>query len=117
MCREIDGKYFGTEINEKWWNRYRKNKMLARGNGLFSFDNESISFLRLLTSVPIVIEFQKIIEFKIGKWHAGQWGAGRPIIKVLWKNNNQLLSSGFSVSMESDDLEKILSELNNNLKL
>lgn len=112
MTREITGKYFGTEINEKWWRRYKKNKMLARGNGTLSYDEQSITFLRYLTNVPIVIEFEKIIEFKVGKWHAGQWGVGTPIIKVLWKNDNKLLSSGFSVSKRSAEIETVVSELN-----
>jgi hypothetical protein len=116
MYREIAGKYFGTEINEKWWKRYMKNKMFARGNGTFSLDKQSISFLRLLTRVPIVIDFKRIKAFKIGKWHAGQWGAGRPVIKVLWEKDNQLLSSGFSLSMETDEIEKFLLEMNERVK-
>jgi hypothetical protein len=28
MINEISGKYLGTEINGKWWKRYRKNKIL-----------------------------------------------------------------------------------------
>lgn len=111
MHRKTDGKYFGTEIDEKWWRRYRKNKMFARGNGTFSFDRQSISFLRLLTRTPIVIEFRKVTAFKTGKWHAGQWGAGRQIIKVLWECDGQLLSSGFSVALESGEMEELLSEL------
>lgn len=116
MTREIVGKYFGTEINQKWWKRYTKNKMLARGNGKFSYNEHEISFLRLLTKTPIVIEFNNILDFKLGKWHAGQWGAGRPIIKILWENNDQLLSSGFSISAESDEFDSIISELRNTLE-
>ncbi len=117
MAREIVGKYFGTEINQKWWKRYTKNKMLARGNGTFSYNEHAISFLRLLTKTPIIIEFNEILDFTLGKWHTGQWGAGRPIIKILWKNNDgQLLSSGFSISAESDEFESILSELRNILE-
>lgn len=93
-----------------------KNKLLARGNGTFSYNENAISFLRLLTKVPIVIEFDKISDFKIGKWHAGQWGKGREIIKVLWKNNGQLLSSGFSISAEPEEFETVLSELRNALE-
>jgi hypothetical protein len=116
MTRKVKGKYFGTEINQKWWNRYMKNKMLARGNGTFSYNDNAISFLRLLTKVPIVIEFDKILDLKIGKWHAGQWGKGRPIIKILWKNNGRLLSSGFSISAEPEEFETVLSELRNALE-
>lgn len=116
MTKEFPGKYFGTEIDEKWWKRFRKNKMLARGNGTFSYDEYSISFLRLLTNNPIVIEFEQIIAFKTGNWHAGQWGAGKPILKILWKKDNQLLSSGFSIATGSTRLKEVLSELSDKLK-
>lgn len=112
MSKERTGKYFGTEIDEKWWKRYTKGNLLARGNGTLSYNDQSISFLRLLTRAPIVIDFAKILEFKVGKWHSGQWGAGAPIIKVLWKNEKQLLCSGFSVSQNPDETKNIVSELN-----
>lgn len=105
MSQEIAGKYYGTEINEKWWRRYTKDKMLARGNGTFSYSQDTITFLRKLTDAPIEI------SFKTGKWHSGQWGAGRKIIKVIWKKNSQLLSSGFSIAKSNDEIEKIISEL------
>lgn len=113
---KITGKYFGTEINQKWWRRYTKNKMLARGNGTFSYNEQAISFLRLMTKTPMVIEFKKITDFKLGKWHAGQWGGGRPIIKILWENNGQLLSSGFSISADSNEFDSILLELRQSLE-
>lgn len=111
MKREITGKYFGTEIDEKWWRRYTKNKMLSRGNGKFFFDEKAISFLRTLTKEPIQIDTRKIVELKTGKWHAGQWGAGKPILKILWKNNDQILSSGFSLSNKFDEVLSELKEL------
>lgn len=115
MKKKIAGKYFGTEIDEKWWKRFRKDKMLARGNGTFSFDEHSVSFLRLLTKKPITIDFKRIIEVKTGKWHAGQWGAGKPIVKILWEKDNQILSSGFSISNDSGDFEEVIAQLNKNL--
>ena len=111
MKKEIDGKYFGTEIDEKWWKRYTKHKMLARGNGTFSFDEKTIYFLRSLTKEPIQIEIRKIINIKTGSWHAGQWaGARKPILKIVWRGDNQILSSGFSIS---DKFDEVFSELQN----
>lgn len=115
MNNKVAGKYFGTEIDSKWWKRYKKNNLFARGNGDFSYDEFSISFLRLLTVSPIIIELEKILEIKVGKWHCGQWGAGKPILKILWKQNNQLLSSGFSVSKENGGVEGLLPELSKHL--
>ena len=111
MKKEIYGKYFGTEIDEKWWKRYTRNKMLARGNGTFSFDEKSIYFLRFLTKKPIQIEIRKIIDIKTGKWHAGQWGARKPILKIVWRDDEQMLSSGFSISNQFDEVFSELQKL------
>jgi len=117
MSKKLAGKYFGTGTDKKWWKRYRRNNLLARGNGTFSYNEQSISFLRLLTTKPIIIELEQIVEIKVGKWHAGQWGAGKPILKIIWKNKNILLSSGFSISTEPDAIKEVLNDLNNILKL
>jgi hypothetical protein len=117
MSPKFSGKYYGTEINEKWWKRYLKDKMFVRGNGTFSYSQDSITFLRKLVKTPIEINFNNIMGFKTGKWHSGQWGAGRKIIKIIWKKNNQLLSSGFSVSMNNSEIDILLSELNQILKI
>ena len=105
------GKYFGTEINEKWWKRYRKQKMLARGSGTFWCDDQSIQFHRKLTREPITIPFRNIIGFKVGKWQAGQWAGGAEVLKVLWKKESQNLSSGFVVSGSSKAVEELIREL------
>jgi len=68
----ISGKYFGTEIEGKWWKRYPKEKMSARGIGTLSYDNKSIFFLRKFTNTPISKNFEYILEIKSGQWHAGQ---------------------------------------------
>lgn len=116
MPLKIAGKYFGTEINEKWWRRYTKDKMLARGNGTFSYDQAVIKFLRALTKTPIEINFKEIVGFKTGKWHAGQWGGGRKIIKVIWQKESRILCSGFAVAMDNTAIGRLISELEDILK-
>ena len=108
---EKTGLYLGTEINEKWWKRYKKDKMFARGNGEYWYDNESFYFLRYLTKKPIKIPLKSITEFKIGKWHSGKWCLGYPILKIIWIKDGLKLSSGFLLSKNIDDIEKIISEL------
>ncbi len=107
----MEGKYFGTEIEEKWWKRYTKDKMLARGNGELSYNNKSIQFRRKLTHDPITIDFKEILEFKIGSWHAGQWGAGNDILKVIWVKDGKNLCSGFAVSKNSKNIPELIKEL------
>lgn len=33
LASKENGSYLGTEINEKWWRRYIKNKLFVRGDG------------------------------------------------------------------------------------
>lgn len=73
MARKIDGKYFGTEIEQKWWKRYLKNKMLSRGNGTLAYNEHAISILRLLTKTPIVIELE---DFRFQTWKMACWPMG-----------------------------------------
>lgn len=96
------GHYLGTEIEEKWWKRYYRNKLLARGNGKYWIDQESFCFHRYLTREPIRIRFADIVGVKIGTWHSGRWYLGWPIVKVLWMKDGVLLSSGFFVSKRRD---------------
>ena len=46
------GHYIGTEINEKWWSRYRGEGFFARGNGEYWFDEDFFYFRRYLTKEP-----------------------------------------------------------------
>lgn len=114
---EKTGLYLGTEIDEKWWKRYRKDTLLVRGNGKYWDDDKAFYFLRYLTEEPIVIPFKNIIEFKIGKWHSGKWCFGHPILKIVWLKDGLKLSSGFLMSKKNDDIKKIISELTNKIKV
>lgn len=105
------GHYLGTEIDEKWWKRYSKNKFLARGNGEYWYDGDSFYFHRLLTKKPISIPLRNIEDYKLGTWHAGRWGAGQKILKIIWRNNNQKLSSGFLISKDLTEIEELIADL------
>jgi len=109
--KEKPGKYFGTEIDEKWWKRYTKDKMLARGSGALWCDDHAILFHRKLTREPITIPLRQIVGFSTGKWHAGQWGGGAEVLKVLWKREGQKLSSGFVVSGYEKSADELIREL------
>ena len=108
---KLKGKYLGTEINQKWWRRYRRAKMLARGNGIFTFDRQSISFHRYLTREPIIIDAEKILGLSSGKWHAGQWGAGKEILKVNWVSDGHRLSSGFTITEFSGNMDDLIQQI------
>ncbi len=105
------GHYLGTEMDEKWWKRYRKDKFLARGNGKYWLEEDSFCFLRYLTKTPLKIRFQDIVDIKIGKWHSGKWYVGWPIVKILWMKEGMRLSSGFVVSKDQDFVIRFIDDL------
>ena len=105
------GHYLGTEIDEKWWKRYRKDKLFARGNGEYWFDETTLYFRRYLTKLPIEIPFARVMEVKIGTSHAGRWLLGRRVIKLIWHKDGLKLSSGFILSPNLQDTETIMAEL------
>ncbi|MBI4846252.1 MAG: hypothetical protein HY810_07255 [Candidatus Omnitrophica bacterium] len=114
---EKTGLYLGTEIDEKWWKRYTKNKLLARGNGKYWYDDKAFYFLRYLTTEPITISLKDIKEFKFGNWHSGRWCFEYPILKIIWLKDGLKLSSGFLISKNNADIEKIITELKNKLNV
>ena len=89
------GLYLGTEIDGKWWRRYTKDGFFCRGNGEYWYDDQGFYFLRSYFKQPIFIAFSTVSEAKTGKFHSGKWCFGAPILKIIWKKDNLLLSSGF----------------------
>lgn len=105
------GHYFGTVIDGKWWKRYRKGGMFARGTGEYWYDSDSFFFRRYLTKTPIIIRFRDVSEIRTGKWHAGQWAGGRQVIKIIWQKDGLTLSSGFLLSKSLEETERIKREI------
>jgi hypothetical protein len=110
------GLYLGTEINQKWWRRYQKNKFFMRGNGQYWYNDQEFYFLRDLTREPITIPFAKIIELKLGKWHSGKWAYGNFIVKIIWQKDGLKLSSGFIVSKNREGAIKLKEDLESKIK-
>jgi hypothetical protein len=111
MCEKKPGYYLGTEIDNKWWRRYRHDGFFARGNGTYWFEEQSFQFLRYLTSKPLRIPYRQIDWIKLGAWHAGRWTVGRPIVKLGWHWEGMQLSSGFVVAKRPDEIEAFIQEL------
>jgi len=104
------GHYLGTEINEKWWKRFKKNKFFARGNGEYWIDDTALYFRRYLIKNPIVIPFAEIIEMKFGKSHAGRWLLGSQVLKLNWEKDDMKLSSGFIFSRNQQETEAVMAD-------
>ena len=105
------GSYLGTEIDEKWWRRYRRDGLLARGIGEFWIESSSLSFRRNLTDLPIVIPFVDMLDVKVGKWHSGKWAGGALVVKIIWNKIGNRLSSGFVFSRDLRETETLVREI------
>ena len=105
------GLYLGTEIDEKWWKRYLKDGLFARGIGEYWFDESGFYLRRYFTKKPIFIPFSSVLEIKLGKCHAGRWCMGNLVLKIIWQKDNLRLSSGFLVSKYKEDAVRLKTEL------
>jgi hypothetical protein len=105
------GNYFGTEIDGKWWKRYRAKGFFARGNGEFTMDDKGIHFLRLLTKEPLTIGWSEVRTATLGKGHAGRWAMGRPILKVGFERDGSTLVAGFFLTKDWSEMEQLAADL------
>jgi len=105
------GSYFGTEIERRWWNRFREDGFFARGNGELWLDKDGLHFLRRLTTKPLVIRWTEITGIRLGRWHAGRWAMTFPILKVDFRRRSRDLSAGFLLSRNWSHMEAFAREL------
>jgi hypothetical protein len=106
------GLYLGTEVvGKRWFKRYLKDKLFARGNGVYWFGDDGFYFLRYLTRGPICIAFSDVMGIELGTKHAGRWTMGNLIVKIIWRKDELTLSSGFLVSRKGEDAGVLRAEL------
>lgn len=105
------GHYLGTEVEGKWWRPYRNDGLLARGIGAWWMDGKALFFGRYLIEALIVIQFKDVVEVKVGKWHSGRWAGGSTVVKILWRKQEKLLSSGFVLCPDPKDTEKLVKDM------
>lgn len=110
------GNYFGTEIDRSWFKRFRKDGLFARGNGELWLDENGLYFLRKLTKTPLHITWSEMTGTSLGKWHAGRWGAGRPILKIAFRRHGLDLSAGFLLSKDWQQMELFAADLRRKLE-
>jgi hypothetical protein len=109
------GHYLGTEIEENWRKRYGKEGFFARGIGRFWLDDEGFHFHKYLTRKPIVIPLGEVHEVRLGSGHSGRKCPENCVVKILWKREGILLSSGIRVRSRVDAMN-LKSELEARLK-
>jgi len=110
------GLYLGTEINGKWWKRCISHGLFMKGNGEWWLDAKGFYFRRYLTKNPIFIAFKEICGIRIGRWHSGKWPLGNAVVKVDWKKEGAMLSSGFVISSDPKDAIRLKGVLGRKIK-
>ena len=104
------GHYLGTVIDGKWWRRYRKEGLFARGTGEWWIEGGNLCFRRFLTRKPIVIALDRLSSVETGTWHAGRWGGGRTFLKLTWERDGRRLTAGFILARTEEE-SRVLMEL------
>lgn len=89
------GHYIGTEIDRKWWKRYRGEGLFMRGMGQWWINGHTLYFHRTLTNAPFTIDLSQLTGIETGSWHAGKLVGGDRVIKLVWEKDGRTLSAGF----------------------
>jgi len=105
------GHYLGTEIDRKWYKRYRQDGLFARGLGDYWIDGDVLLFQRYLTRTPLSIPLRRVEAVELGKWHAGRWVGGERAIKLIWEHDGKQLSSGFVFTRTAPEAVRRADEL------
>lgn len=105
------GYYAGTEINGKWWKRYKKAGFFARGNGEYWIDDTGFCFRRTLTRHAFCIPFAQVVDIRLGRSHAGRWIPKGQMVKIIWRAGGRTLSSGFVLSRSKRETATIIAQL------
>jgi hypothetical protein len=105
------GHYLGTEVEGRWWRRYTQAPFFSRGNGTYWYDERAFYFCRYLTRTPLELLLERIQEIRVGRWHAGRWAWGAPIVKLVWVNDGMSLISGFVLSRSESLTRQVIEAL------
>lgn len=109
------GSYYGTEIDGKWWRRYRAAGFFARGNGELWLDATGLHFRKVLTRVPLSISWDEVTAFRLAKWHCGRPGYGHPLLKVDFVRAGMNLTAGFRLPGDPGEMERFVEDLGDKL--
>jgi hypothetical protein len=109
------GSYLGTEVDGKWWRRYRGTGFFARGNGELWTDEAGLHFRKALTRAPLSIAWDEMTAVRLGKWHCGRSGHGRPLLKVDFGRDGKSLTAGFDLGGDRQEMEQFAEELRGEL--
>jgi hypothetical protein len=103
-----NGFYVGTlRLEMPWYNRrVRHGSFPHNGAGEFWYDYKGFYFVEGRTNRGLVIPSESIIRVEVGFRH-GIMFAWNGILKIVWRNGREKVSSGFVVS-HADQIKQAL---------
>ena len=105
-----EGYYVGSL--DAYGKRVRRGRLLARGNGVWQIDDDSLRYRRFLTKQPIVIRRDAIIDIRQGgSWFAGRWVGRRRFTEIRWASEQGEITSGFVFGRTPKDTARVITAL------
>jgi hypothetical protein len=101
----------GTELDEKWYRRYKKKGFFARGLGDWWIENNIFRFHRIMLKKDLEIPLARVRAIELGRWHGGQWAGRKRVLKFIWEHEGRRLSSGFVLTRSSADAARLREKL------
>lgn len=84
--------------------------LCARQRGV-RLDTTGIRFRRKLTQDPMVIAWNEISAAGLGKWQAGRWAMGHPLLRVDFARDGRALCAGFLLSRDWEKMVQLGSHI------
>ena len=83
-------------MEKPWYVRTMKNAAFPdKGPGEYWYDYKGFYFVREKSGTGLLIPADSLIDVRVGFWHGLTFSRTR-ILKLLWRNGNERLSSGFA---------------------
>ena len=105
------GQYLGTEIDHKWWRRYKEEGFFTHGIGEYWIKDGSLFFQHQARQEPIRLPLKNIVEIVLCPCKKRFRVGTKPIIKLVWLKGDRWLSSGFALSESLEGITGLLANL------
>ena len=107
--KKMRGRYLGTKIEQKRWQRYTEGGFTARGDGEYWIKDGTLFFQHHARGQPIALPLRDLAEIKVCPCQ--RRSGGIPVIKLVWEKDGRWLSSGFVLSGLLDRKNNLLANL------
>ena len=101
----------GTETDDLGPRRQARDKTLSRGLGECWLENGALCFRRLLSRSRMIIPLVDVRALIIETCRSGRWAGNAPVVKIVWRRDDQQLSSAFVFSPDPVETQAVVDHL------